>query len=385
MSIEEAAGEDIPIPALAPSPLAQNEQSPLLVADSTHPSLFTFDVDLADFLPVTTVEKQDAAMTADPSHVDDVLKDIGSDLSKAKTQIATPVSDYDFNTVLKPVPVTQVSQGHLQIGEYTSDEQLRRPRWNTHRHASDSSFKAGEYVPDTLVSLPLSAQHGHSSDSHINIGDFMSDVQLSVPQWNIYGHVSEGHIKIGEYASDVEHSRPQQNIHGHSSDANIKVGENVSDVKPSRPRWNVHGHSSDANIKVGENVSEVVSSRPRWNIHGHASQSHIQIGGLVSNVEPVKPRWSPFGHVTQSSIQIGEWSSSVDDTVTPVKSDFAHSSDSTVQNLIYGERKDFEGPSETPETEELPSEQTCSSDPVTVLSPSSMKEEEGDGGYQVGV
>ncbi|CAI9609715.1 unnamed protein product [Staurois parvus] len=386
---EEETREENLIIARAPSPLLENKLSPLIVAekedtDCCHPSLCTPGVDFSDFLPVTAAEKQDTELTSDLSQVDDALKGIGSDLAKSKEkQIVTPVSDYDFNTVLKPVPFTQVSQGHIQIGEYISNEQPRRPRWNFHGHASDANIKVGEYVPDTPVTIPQPSQHGHSSDSHINIGDFMSDVQPSRPHWNLYGHVSEGHIKIGEYASDVEPSRPRQNIYGHSSEANIKVGENVSDVKPSRPRWNVHGHASDANIKIGENVSEVVSSRPRWNIHGHASQSHIQIGSLVSDVEPIKPRWSPFGHATQSSIKIGEWSSSVDDTVTPVpKTEFAHPSDSTIQNVIYGERKDFERPPETPETEDFSSEQTCSSDPVTVVSPSSMKEEESEEGLQ---
>lgn len=388
-SNEEETREDNLILVRAPSPLAENKELLLTVAekedtDSCHPSLCTPSVDFADFLPGTAAEKQDTELTSDLSQVDDALKDIGSDLAKDKeSQIITPVSDYDFNTVLKPIPFSKVSQGHIQIGEYISDEQPRRPRWNIHGHASDANIKVGEYVPDTTVSLPQPSQHGHSSDSHINIGDFMSDVQPLTPHWNLYGHVSEGHIKIGEYASDVEPSRPRQNIHGHSSEANIKVGENVSDVKPSRPRWNVHGHASDANIKIGENVSEVVSSRPRWNIHGHASQSHIQIGSLVSDMEPLKLRWSSFGHATQSSIKIGQWSPSVDDTVTPEpKTEFGHVSDSTVQNLIYGERKDFERPSVTPETEDLPSEQTCSSDPVTVLSPSGIKDDESEGGLQ---
>lgn len=355
--------------------------------DSCHPSLCTPSVDFADFLPGIAAEKQDTELTSDLSQVDDALIDIGSDLAKAQeTQIVPPVSDYDFNTVLKPIPFSQVSQGHIQIGEYVSDEQPRTPHCNIYGHASDGNIKVGEYVPDTTVSLPQPSQHGHSSDSHINIGDFMSDVQPLKPHWNLHGHVSEGHIKIGEYASDVDPSRPRQNIHGHSSEANIKVGENVSDVEPSRPRWNVHGHASDANIKIGEHVSEVVPSRPRWNIHGHASQSHIQIGSHVSDVEPLKPRWSSFGHATQSSIKIGEWSPSGEDTVTPEpKSEFGHVSDSTVQNFIYGERKAFERPSETPETEDLPSEQTCSSEHLTVLSLSGIKEDESEGGLQAGV
>ncbi|XP_072257700.1 gamma-tubulin complex component 6 [Pyxicephalus adspersus] len=372
-----------------PSPPVENKQSPLSLTEQEDPyfgppNLSPPDVDFSDFLPVTAAGKQDTELSGDISQVDDALKDIGSDLAKTKEIKNTDsVSDYDFNTVLKPVPYAQVSQGHIQIGEYVSDEQSRRPRWNIHGHASDANIKVGEYVPDISVSIPQPSQHGHSSDSHINIGNFMSDVQPSRPHWNIYGHVSEGQIKIGEYASDVEPSRPRQNIHGHSSEANIKVGENVSDVIPSRPRWSVHGHASDSNIKIGENVSEVVSMRPRWNIHGHASQSHIQIVGLVSDLEPSKPRWSPFGHASQSTIKIGEWFPSGDDAVNPEsKTEFAHPSDSTVQDLIYGERKDFTKPSETPETEDLPSEQTCSSDPVTVLSPSSIKEDKSEEGLQ---
>ncbi|XP_068132453.1 gamma-tubulin complex component 6 [Hyperolius riggenbachi] len=392
-------------------PLEYTEPSPSLNemedAGSCQPN-FSPDVDFADFLPVSDSEKQGTEETGDLSHVDDALKDIGSDLAKTKElQNVSPLSDYDFTTVLKPVPFTQISQGHIQIGGYASDEQHSRPRWNIHGHASDANIKVGEYVPDAPVFLPLPSQHGHSSDSHINIGDFMSDVQPSIPLMNmhghssdshinigdfmsdvqpsiplmnIHGHVSEGHIKIGEYASDVEPLQPRQNIHGHASESNIKVGENVSDVKPLRPRWNVHGHASDANIKIGENVSEVASSRPRWNIHGHASQSHIQIGSLVSDIEPIKPRWNPFGHASQSSIKIGEWSPSVSHMETP-EPQTAHSPDSSVQNVLHGEREDARRDSETAATEDLSSEKTVSSDPLTVLSPPSVTENE-DGRLQ---
>ncbi|XP_056429720.1 gamma-tubulin complex component 6 isoform X2 [Hyla sarda] len=311
-------------------------------------------LDFEDFLPVPATEKQDAQLT-DQSYIDDALQDIGSDLSKTveskdstETPSIIPVSEYDFNTVLKPVAFTQVSQGHIQIGEYVSNEQPRRSRWNMHGHASDASIKIGEYFPDTVVPKPQPSQHGHSSDSHINLGAYMSEVRPTRPRWNIHGHISEGHIKIGEYASDIEASKPRQNVHGHISQANIKPGENVSDMKLSRPRWSVHGHASDANIKIGENVSDVLSTRPRWNIHGHASQSHIQLGELVSDTEQSKPRWNPFGH----------------------------SSDSTVQNVLYGERSASSMITETSETEDHSLELTCSPDTVAVLSPPSVKENE---------
>ncbi|KAM9311725.1 gamma-tubulin complex component 6 [Gastrophryne carolinensis] len=340
--------------------------------DSSGPSLYTPDVDIADFLPVSLSDRQNAGLGENFSQVDGALEDIGSDLPKAKeAENVTVLNDYDFNTVLKPMPFTQVSQGHIQIGEYVSNEQSRRPRWNIHGHASDANIKVGEYVSEIPVSIPQQSQHGHSSDSHILIGDYMPVEQPSRPRWNIHGHVSEGHINVGEYASNVEPSKPRQIIHGHASDANIKVGENMSDVKPSRPRWNVHGHASDANIKVGENVSDVVSSRPRWNIHGHASQSNIQIGEFLADGEPSKPRWSPFGHASQSSIKIGEWFPSADKGVTPEpKLVSAHVTDSTVQHLLYGERKDSSKASAVPKRDDLPIGQASSTDPATILSTS---------------
>ncbi|XP_075713310.1 gamma-tubulin complex component 6 [Rhinoderma darwinii] len=367
-------------------------------------------LEFADFLPVAPTEEQDTPLD-DQARIDDALQDIGSDLPKTTesnestdTSSIIPVSEYDFSTVLKPVAFTQVSQEHMQIKECASHEEPRRPHWNIHGHSSDASIKVGEYVPDAVVPKPQPSQHGHSSDSHISVGDYMSDVKSARPRWNLHGHISEGHINIGEYASDIEASKPKQNVHGHASDANIKIGENVSDVTSSTPQCNVHGHASDANIKIGENVSDVtsstpqcnvhghvsdanikigenvsdvLSSRPRSNIHGHASQSHIQLGGLVSDAEQTKPRWSAFGHASQSSIKIGEWSPTVDTDVSPqLKSGHGHSSDSTVQNVLYGERLTSSMATETSEAEDLPSEHTGSSDAVTVLSPPSVTENE---------
>ncbi|XP_069832922.1 gamma-tubulin complex component 6 [Dendropsophus ebraccatus] len=360
--------------------------------DSLHPpdqaesntNLDTPALEFEDFLPVPPTEKQDTQLAGDQSLIDDALQDIGSDLPKtAESKDSTdapsmiPVSEYDFNTVLKPVAFTQISQGHIDIGEYVSNVEPRRPRWNVHGHASDASIKVGEYVPDTVVPKSQPRQHGHSSDSHINIGDYVSEVKPARPRWNIHGHISEGHIKIGDFATDIEASKPRQNVHGHASQASIKVGENVSDVKLSRPRWSIHGHVSDASIKIGENVSDVLSSRPRWNIHGHASQSHIQLGELVSDTEQSKPRWSPFGHVSQSSIKIGEWTPTMHTQVSlQPKSGPSHLSDSTVQNMLYGKRSASTMISETSETEDLPSELIGSPDTVTALSPPSVKENE---------
>ncbi|KAM4677919.1 gamma-tubulin complex component 6 [Discoglossus pictus] len=273
-----------------------------------------------------------------------------------------------------------VSTGHIKVGEYSSDFEASKPSQNIHGHASDANIKIGDYVPTSELSQPKPNQHGHSSDSHINIGQYASDVEQAQPQCNLHGHVSTGHIKVGEYSSDFEASKPRQNIHGHASESNIKVGENVSDVNPSRPRWNIHGHASDANIKIGENVSEIVASRPRWNVHGHASQSHIQTGELVSDVEQSKPRSSVFGHASQSSIKIGDWSLTGGNEATSCHiSEYGHSSDSTIQNVLYGERpnsnkvlKNIEEESE--ELEKQPSENTESSDVVTVMSPSLNEE-----------
>ncbi|KAM4038441.1 LOW QUALITY PROTEIN: gamma-tubulin complex component 6 [Anomaloglossus baeobatrachus] len=353
--------------------------SPDQAVDGTDiPALDIPALEFADFLPVPYTEQQDTQLTVDQAQIDDALQDIGSDLPKtAENKDSTdlpsliPVSQYDFNTILKPVTSTHVSQGHIQIGEFVSNEQPKRPRWNIHGHASDASIKVGEYVPDNAAPKPQPSQHGHSSDSHINIGEYMSEIKPDRPRWNIHGHVSEGHIKIGEYASEISDCTPRQNVHGHASQASIKIGENVSDAMLSRPRWSPHGHASDANIRIGENVSDVLSSRPRWNIHGHASQSHIQLGELVSNTEQSKPRWSPYGHASQSSIKIGEWSLPVTSNVSPhLKSGLGHSSDSTVQNMLYGERLT----SETAKTENIPSEHTDSSDSTSSLSPPSVKE-----------
>ncbi|KAM8972083.1 gamma-tubulin complex component 6 [Pelodytes ibericus] len=339
-------------------------------------NICTPDVNIEDFLP-TLPEKQ-AEMNVDQSLVDIALNDIGSDMTKAtdtketETELVSQtekhedsfLKDYDFKTVLKPIAFTQVSQGHIQIGENVSNAQTARPRWNIHGHASDACFKIGDYIPDMKVSQPQASQYGHSSDSHINIGDNVSNVDPDLPQPNIHGHISSGHIGVGQYFSDVEPSQPKQNIHGHASQSNIIVGENVSDVKPSRPRWNIHGHASDANIKIGENVSKVESLLPQRNVHGHASQSHIQIGEHMSSVELSKPRWSPFGHVSHSSIGIGDGSPSLDSKVNPSqKSEFGHSSDSTVQDLMYGKRSNDNKNNQNDGTEEKPSDCIELSDP----------------------
>ncbi|KAE8616047.1 hypothetical protein XENTR_v10008704 [Xenopus tropicalis] len=331
----------------------QTNNASVISVTSFESNLCTLDVDITDFLPTLTSENHEVELNVAHSLVDDALIDIGSDLNKntenkenlcalkSNSQESRTGNEYDFKTILKPIAFTEVSQGHIQIGEYYSNVQPAQPRWSSHGHSSDSSIKIGNYVPDIRVPQPKHSQHGHSSDSNINISDHMSDVEPRLPRLNLHGHVSTGHIKVGEYASDVEPSKPRQSLHGHASQANIKVGENVSDVKPSRPRWNVHGHVSDANIKIGENTTEITSSRPRWNIHGHASQSHIKIGELVSDIEPSKPRRNPFGHASQSSIPIGD--QTVENYTLEVrnktqKSESSHSSYSTVQ--CYGKISD---------------------------------------------
>ncbi|XP_053319663.1 gamma-tubulin complex component 6 [Spea bombifrons] len=371
---------------------------PSLDRHSFESSLCTPDVDIADFLPRSPNVTQQVELNVEQSLVEDALKYIGSEITNAtETPDSQPVSQsevpetrelsslsenvYDFNTVLNPVAFTRLSQESIKVGEDVSNVQHSRPRWHIHGHASDSAIKIGDYVPDIKVFHHQASAYGHSSDSHMNIGEYVSDVDPGQPQCNIHGHVSSGHIKVGQYASDVESKLPRKNIHGHASQGNIKVGENVSDVKPSRPRWNIHGHASDANIKIGENVSEVESLRPRWNIHGHASQSHIQVGEYVSNVEPGKPRHSAFGHVSHSSIEEGY---SSDIHVKGVqKSEFGHSSDSTVQYLMYGKKsntnKIIENKSKGADgAEEQTSEHTDSSDAVTVLSPSPEEDEAED-------
>uniref|UniRef100_A0A8C6K5A8 Gamma-tubulin complex component 6 n=1 Tax=Melopsittacus undulatus TaxID=13146 RepID=A0A8C6K5A8_MELUD len=321
--------------------------SPLYSADSVPES----SVNIEDFLPKPQ-DEQPVATTIQGSLLDEAFRNINSDLSETpQVSENQPVlrgalegednaplhqqNEYDFNTVLRP---SAAWQGHVRVGENEFDVEYRRPRWNIHGHASDSSIRVGEYVPHVETYQPHASPYGHSSDSHIKISSYTSEVESSRPRWNVHGHVSEAHIKIGEYASEVEPSRPRWNIHGHASEANIKIGEYVSNVAPTRPRWNIHGHASDANIKIGENVSEVVSARPRWSIHGHASQSHIKIGELVSDTEPLKSRWSPFGHASQSSIQIGKWAPSTEDDPIPHRKIISSpSTESTVQTLLYSE------------------------------------------------
>ncbi|XP_010001697.1 PREDICTED: gamma-tubulin complex component 6 [Chaetura pelagica] len=331
------------------SHLQSSEQacSPLDSADSLPES----NVNIEDFLSKPQ-DEQPVAISVQGSLLDEAFRNINSDLSET-SQVSenqsvwrgapegednAPVhqqNEYDFNTVLRP---SAAWQGHVRHGENIFDVERRRPRWNTHGHASDANIRVGEYVPHVDTLRPHSSPYGHSSDSHIKLSSYTSEVESSRPRWNVHGHVSEAHIEIGEYTSEVEPSRPRWNVHGHASEANIKIGEYVSNVAPTRPRWNVHGHASDANIKIGENVSEVVSARPRWNIHGHASQSHIKIGELVSDTEPLKTRWSPFGHASQSSIQIGEWAPSTEDDPIPHRKTISGpSSDSTVQTLLYSE------------------------------------------------
>ncbi|CAH2278199.1 gamma-tubulin complex component 6 [Pelobates cultripes] len=363
---------------------ASSNPASLLLSPSLEPSCCTPDVDIADFIPASPCGELQVELNVELSLVDDALKDIGSDITK-DTEITETIpaveeegsfpNDYDFSTVLKPVAFTHVSQGHIMIGENMPDAQSTRPHWNIHGHASDASIKIGSYIPDGKILHPQASQYGHSSDSHIDIGAYVSNIEPGLPQSNIHGHVSSGHIMVGQYASDVEVPQPRQNIHGHASQANIKVGENVSDVQQSRPRWNIHGHASDAHIKIGEHMTEVVSSRPRWNIHGHASQSHIQIGENVSNVEPSKPRCSSFGHVSHSSIEIGEQVRNGDSTAKPSqKSEYGHSSDSTIQGLLYGEQSNLSKKTnkECDEVKAQSSEHSIPSDAETVLSPSAI-------------
>ncbi|XP_029473252.1 gamma-tubulin complex component 6 [Rhinatrema bivittatum] len=331
--------------------------SPSYSTSQSPPSnLCLLDVSIEDFLPKLSQDEECITTSFQNSAVENALQDIDSDLSRVpeisecqpvlqgvnQEGIATEScqqDEYDFKTVLRPSGISQVSQGHIRVGENVSEVQSTRPRWNIHGHASTANIKIGEYVPDTKVLQPQSSQYGHSSDSHIKLGEYSSDVEPSRPRWNLHGHISTSHIKVGEYASNVEPSRPRWNIHGNASQSNIKIGENVSEVEPPRPRWNIHGHASDANIKIGENVSDIESSRPRWNIHGHASQSHIKIGELVSDVETSKPRWNPFGHVSQSSIKIGDWTPSVEmDPKLHLKTSSCSWSVSTVQNLLYADK-----------------------------------------------
>ncbi|XP_033919005.1 gamma-tubulin complex component 6 [Melopsittacus undulatus] len=363
--------------------------SPLYSADSVPES----SVNIEDFLPKPQ-DEQPVATTIQGSLLDEAFRNINSDLSETpQVSENQPVlrgalegednaplhqqNEYDFNTVLRP---SAAWQGHVRVGENEFDVEYRRPRWNIHGHASDSSIRVGEYVPHVETYQPHASPYGHSSDSHIKISSYTSEVESSRPRWNVHGHVSEAHIKIGEYASEVEPSRPRWNIHGHASEANIKIGEYVSNVAPTRPRWNIHGHASDANIKIGENVSEVVSARPRWSIHGHASQSHIKIGELVSDTEPLKSRWSPFGHASQSSIQIGKWAPSTEDDPIPHRKIISSpSTESTVQTLLYSEEASpAEGSRKEAKASQIKkktSPQLQSSDSVPVLPDAVIKDD----------
>ncbi|KAG8439858.1 hypothetical protein GDO86_005868 [Hymenochirus boettgeri] len=342
-----------------------------LDAPSYESSTNTPDVDFSDFLPKQHGVKQQVELSVAQSLIDDALKDIGSDLNRdSKSNEST--QDTQAESI-------QVSQGCLKIGENASYTKPTRPQRGVYGHSSDATIKIGEFVPDIRVLNPKPSQYGHSSDSNINISNHMSDVEPGHPRLNFHGHISSGHIKIGEYASDMKSSTPRQNAYGHSSQGNIKIGEYVSDVEPSKPRLNIHGHVSNANIRIGENVSEIASSRPRWNIHGHASQSHIKIGELVSDVELKKPRWSPFGHASHSNIHIGDGTSSVDSNTTHILSEFGHTSNSTVQDLLYGNTDNPDKEStciskDSKEVQQSHAGATSSSENVIGLSPSDYME-----------
>uniref|UniRef100_UPI00398E9E39 gamma-tubulin complex component 6 n=1 Tax=Pristiophorus japonicus TaxID=55135 RepID=UPI00398E9E39 len=321
-----------------------------------------------DFLPEEQQQPEAALQTVkQPTVLDVALKEISSELSNEKKNIAIDEDEYDFGLSLaasqgahgKASPGKNFSQvdsrttqwnvhghcsdSHIKFVAQTSDSKSSGPHTNIYGHQSDSNLNVGEYISNVEPARPRWNIHGHVSESNIQVGDYLSNVEPSKPQWNIHGHISQANIQVGEFVSDIEQSWPQANIHGHASQANIQVGEYVSNVEPSRARWNIHGHVSQANITFGKNISDTEPSRPQWKIHSQSSQSQIKMGQCASDVESPVFGWSSFGHPSQSHIRIGGWAPDVEANLIPrQKSAAGHSSDSTIQDILYNKQSPVE-------------------------------------------
>lgn len=312
------------------------------------------DITFEDFLPEQLEPVAAIEAVKQTTILEEALKEIGSELSNKKKNTAFDKDEYDFSI---PSAASGGAQDKASEGKYFSQMDYLE-------HAlSDPYLKV--VASDSKSSGPHANIYGHVSDSNLNIGGYTSNVELAGPRWNIHGHASQSNIKVGDYLSNVEPSRPRWNIHGHVSQASIHVGEYVSDVEQSWPKPNIHGHPSQTNLQIGDDVSSVESCRSRWNIHGHVPPANATLGKNGSSTEPCGPQlkfpgkslptlpkidaespsldWISLGHPSQSNIRIGEWSPYVEANLIPrLKSAAGHSSDSTIQDIIYNKQSPSE-------------------------------------------
>ncbi|XP_043569680.1 gamma-tubulin complex component 6 isoform X1 [Chiloscyllium plagiosum] len=318
------------------------------------------DISFEDFLPSEQQQPGTILETVKQDPILDLaLKEIGSELSDEKKDIAIDKDKYDVS-----ISSTASAASHKMLqGKKPSEVDLEMPQWQVHGHHSASHITAAGYATDHMPSGPHTNVHGSAPHSNLNTSEYIASVEPARPQWNVHGHVSESNIRVADHMSNVEPSRPRWNIHGHVSKSNIQVGEHVSNIEQSWPQANIHGHASQANIQVGEYVSNVEPYRARWNIHGHVSQSNIQLGMSVSGSAPSEAQWNicsgsaqppinigqpapnvetpvfgcaSFQHPSYSNIRIGEWSPDVEANLIPrQKACVGPSTGSTMQEILY--------------------------------------------------
>ncbi|KAI8517690.1 Gamma-tubulin complex component 6 [Branchiostoma belcheri] len=235
-------------------------------------------------------------------------------------------------------------------GEVKEDTQKRLVRRGEHGHHSDSAFNSrGEIREEeekkTLIRV---CQHGHASDSVL--GDLISGEaeqdgtkQAARSQ---YGHPSD-------LSEGPDAARPRRSKHGHASDVS-------QEPDAAKPRKSKHGHASDVS-------QEPTVARPRRSKHGHASESTAQdylypIGELEPDSKPksqlpVPPDSAkrgvqessrgkiPHGHSSDSTVEGILYEETIDSTWVVKRSRFqernvhGHHSDSSVQRLLYPQEK----------------------------------------------
>ncbi|XP_048477406.1 gamma-tubulin complex component 6, partial [Rhincodon typus] len=353
-----------------PGPVAfldSDSQDQPVCRNSNQKEVCLLDISFEDFLPSEQQQPGTALETVKQATILDVaLKEIGSELSDERKDIAIDQDKYDFSIALtasggshkmlqgrKPsevdsgMPQWKVhghhSDSHVRAAGSATDHKPSDPHTNVHGSIPHSDLNASEYVTSVEPIRPRWNVHGHVSESNIKVGDHMSNVEPSRPRWNIHGHVSKSSIQVGEHVSNIEQSWPQANIHGHASQANMQVGEYVSNVGPYRARWNIHGHVSQSNIQLGSNVSDIAPSGAQWNTYSESSQPLTNIGQPASNVETPVFGWASFRHPSYSNIRIGEWSPDVEANLIPrQKACVGPSTGSTMQDILYNKNIEVE-------------------------------------------
>ncbi|XP_019618459.1 PREDICTED: gamma-tubulin complex component 6-like [Branchiostoma belcheri] len=237
-------------------------------------------------------------------------------------------------------------------GEVKEDTQKRLVRRGEHGHHSDSAFNSrGEIREEEEKKILIRVgQHGHASDSVL--GDLISGEaeqdgtkQAARSQ---YGHPSD-------LSEGPDSARPRRSKHGHASDVS-------QEPDAAKPRKSKHGHASDVS-------QEPTAARPRRSKHGHASESTAQdylypIGELEPDSKPKsQPQLPtppdnakhgvqessrgkiPYGHSSDSTVEGILYEETIDSTWVVKRSRFkernvhGHHSDSSVQRLLYPQEK----------------------------------------------